>query len=315
MIIKYILKQGILWVIVMAIFLALLFLPRDIVFLDPASKFSLESKYDYSIEKHIEQFKNFFTYIKENKGLGDIREGQSRVDSIWNTFLKSMKIAIPALFIGLFGGVAKGVFDYRIRNRKTRIFGETLTRFFMSIPDLFLIIFIQIAIMTAYGWGLLPYMKVYGSDTLSTTILGIIYLSIYPVFYIANITYSSIRDEQAMDYIKTAFSKGTSSLKVLYRHVLKNCYPKILSHTNTITLYTLSNLFIVEKLTNFRGAAYFFYQSVESPYAFAVGQNQFPINLFSAAGYIFLFTAVIFLSKIASQIGKNMLYPLERNEM
>ncbi|RHW38905.1 ABC transporter permease subunit [Neobacillus notoginsengisoli] len=315
MIIKYIFRQGILWIIVMAIFLALLFLPRDIIFLEPGSKYSLESKYDYSVEKHIAQFKDFFTYVKENKGLGEVREGQSRVDSIWNTFMKSMKITIPALIIGLFGGVAKGVFDYRIRNRKTKIFGETLTRFFMSIPDLFLIIFIQIAIMTAYGWGLLPYMKVYGSDTLSTTILGIIYLTIYPVFYIANITFSSIRDEQAMDYIKTAFSKGTSSLEVLYRHVLKNCYPKILSHTNTITLYTLSNLFIVEKLTNFRGAAYFFYESVASPYAFAVGQSQFPINLFSAAGYIFLFTAVIFLSKVASQIGKNMLYPLERNQL
>ncbi|WP_059172051.1 ABC transporter permease subunit [Bacillus sp. FJAT-27445] len=310
---KFFIQQAAIWVIVMTLFLALLFLPREIVYLESKGS-NIDAKYEYSIGNHIEQFRKFFTYLKENKGLGDVMEGYSRIDTIWRTFFKSMKIAVPALLIGLFGGVAKGVFDYRIRNRKTRVFGETLTRFFMSIPDLFLIIMIQIAIMTAYSWGLLPYMKVYGSDTLSTTLLGIIYLSIYPVFYIANITYSSIRDEQAMDYIKTAFSKGTSSLRVLYKHVLKNCYPKILSHTNTITLYTLSNLFIVEYLTNYRGAAYFFYQSVRSPFAFAVGQLHYPINLYSAAGYIFLFTSVIFLSKIASQIGKNIVYPLERNE-
>ncbi|RDU37666.1 hypothetical protein DRW41_07435 [Neobacillus piezotolerans] len=311
---KFLVTQGVIWVFVMALFLALLFLPRDIIYKEGRAGKFLGANYEYSLEKHAGQFKEFFAYIKENKGLGDVMEGHSRVDSIKRTFLKSMKIAIPALFIGLFGGVAKGVFDYRIRNRKTRIFGETLSRFFLSIPDLFLIIMIQIGVMTAYSWGLLPYMRVYGSDTMSTTILGIIYLSIYPVFYIANITFLSIRDEQAMDYIKTAFSKGTSSLKVLYTHVLKNCFPKILSHTNTITLYTLSNLFIVEFLTNYRGAAYFFFQSVASPFVFAIGQQQYPINIYSAAGYIFLFTSVIFLSKIISEIGKNLLSPLERNE-
>ncbi|WP_316572359.1 ABC transporter permease subunit [Neobacillus sp. YIM B06451] len=296
---KFLLKQAAMWVLVMTLFLALLFLPRDIIYQEGRAVKFLGAKYEYSLEKHIDQFQEFITYIKENKGLGDVMEGHSRVESIMHTFIKSMKIAIPALFIGLFVGVAKGVLDYRIRNKKTNIFGETLTRFFLSIPDLFLIIMIQIGVMTAYSWGLLPYMRVYGSDTMSTTILGIIYLSIYPVFYIANITFLSIRDEQAMDYIKTAFSKGTSSLRVLYTHVLKNCYPKILSHTNTITLYTLSNLFIVEFLTNYRGAAYFFYQSVASPFIFAVGQEQYPINIYSAAGYIFLFTSVIFLSKIS----------------
>ncbi|WP_409272209.1 ABC transporter permease subunit [Neobacillus sp. SCS-31] len=311
---KFLLKQVAMWVLVMTLFLALLFLPRDIIYQEGRAGKFLGAKYEYSLEKHIDQFKEFFAYIKKNKGLGDVMEGHSRVESIRHTFIKSMKIAIPALFIGLFGGVAKGVLDYRIRNKKTNIFGETLTRFFLSIPDLFLIIMIQIGVMTAYSWGLLPYMRVYGSDTMSTTILGIIYLSIYPVFYIANITFLSIRDEQAMDYIKTAFSKGTSSLRVLYTHVLKNCYPKILSHTNTITLYTLSNLFIVEFLTNYRGAAYFFYQSVASPFIFAVGQEQYPINIYSAAGYIFLFTTVIFVSKLVSQIGKSLLYPLERNE-
>ncbi|OCA88197.1 hypothetical protein A8F94_10340 [Bacillus sp. FJAT-27225] len=309
-IVNLVLRQGALWVVATILFLTLLFLPRTAVYTEGRAGSYEGARYEYSFKEHVQQFKGFFTYIKENKGLGDVMDGYSMTTNIVRTFNKSMKIALPALVIGLFVGVAKGIFDYRSRNRKARFLGEPTTRVFLSIPDLFLIIMTQIAIMTAYEWGVMPYMRVFG-DSMSVIILNIIFLSIYPVFYIANITYSSIRDEQGRDYIVTAFSKGTPPIQVLYRHVLKNCYPKILSHTNTITLYTLSNLFIVEYLTNYRGAAFFFLETVASPDVFAVGQPN-SINVFGAAGYIILFTGVIFLSKLATGVGKNMVSPLER---
>jgi oligopeptide transport system permease protein len=311
-IVNLVVRQGILWIVATILFLTLLFLPRTTVYTEGRGGSFESARYEYSLKDHVQQFKDFYTYIKVNKGLGEVMDGHSATVHVVRTFTKSMKIALPALAIGLFAGIAKGVFDYRFRNKKTRFLGEPTTRVFLSIPDLFLIIMIQIAIMTAYEWGIMPYMKVYGSDSMSVLFLNIFFLSIYPIFYIANITYSSIRDEQGRDYIVTAFSKGTPSLKVLYSHVLKNCYPKILSHTNTITLYTLSNLFIVEYLTNYRGAALFFYETVASPAMIGIGQQN-PINLFGAAGYIILFTGVIFLAKLAAGIGKNMVSPLERS--
>ncbi|MGG1676439.1 hypothetical protein ACIFOT_11915 [Neobacillus sp. NRS-1170] len=96
-----------------------------------------------------------------------------------------MLITIPALFLGLFLGIVKGVFDYRIRERRGRLFGVSTTRFFLSIPDLFLIIALQLLIMEGYEAGLLPHISVYGADQLSVVILDIIFLAIYPLFYIA----------------------------------------------------------------------------------------------------------------------------------
>jgi oligopeptide transport system permease protein len=309
---RSILKDGLLWLIVTLLFLTFLFLPRSAAYSNGQGGMFTGAKYNYSLEAHINEFKEFVQYIKENKGLGTVYNGHSLNDNVLRTFMKSMMITIPALLLGFFLGISKGVFDYRIRNRKGRLAGVTTTRFFLSVPDLFLIIFLQLLIMELYEMGLTPHISVYGSDEVSVIILAIIFLMIYPLFYIANITFFSIRDEQGMDYIRTALSKGTSSFKVLYSHVLKNCYVKILSHSNTITIYTLSNLFIVEFLTNYRGAATFFYETMTSPQAFLVGQ-QFHFNVYPAAGYIILFTGVIFISKILSQIAKGLVSPLERN--
>jgi oligopeptide transport system permease protein len=312
MILRSVLNQVFLWSIATMFFLALLFLPRTTDYTTGQGGMFVSAKYVYSVEAHVKQFKDFFQYVKENKGLGKFQNGYLLTDNIWRTFTKSMLITIPALLLGFFLGIAKGVFDYRIRNRRGKLFGVSTTRFFLSIPDLFLIIALQLLIMEGYEAGLLPHIKVYGSDEPSVIILDIIFLAIYPLFYIANVTYFSIRDEQGMDYIRTALSKGTSSFKVLYRHVLKNCFVKILSHTNTITLYTLSNLFIVEYLTNYRGAAIFFYETLRSPAMFRTGQ-QLEMGVYPAAGYIILFTSVIFIANVLSQIARGLVSPLERN--
>lgn len=312
MVLKAITKQVLLWIIVLTVFLGLLLLPRTANYTTGEGGVFLGAKYEYSVKEHVNQFKDFFQYIKENKGLGEVMVGYSLTDNIWRTFKKSIILIVPALLLGLFLGVAKGIFDYRIRTRKGKLFGVSMTRFFLSIPDLFLIISIQLLLMEGFEAGILPHIIVFGSGNLSVVLLNIFFLIIYPCVYIANITFFSIRDEQGMDYIRTALSKGTSSLRVLYGHVLKNCYVKILTHTNTITLYTLSNLFIVEYLTNYRGAAFFFYQSLLSPQFFGVGQ-EIQISVFPAAGYTILFTAVIFVSNTVSQIGKGFASPLERS--
>lgn len=311
MILRSILRQILLWLITVFIFLSLLFMPRTAAYQTGAGGQFESASQTYSLGVHVQQFKDFFQYIKENKGLGTFHNGYSLSDNIWRTFKKSMLITIPALILGFFLGIAKGLFDYRIRNRWGKLFGVSTTRFFLSIPDLFLIISIQLLLMEGYHAGWLPHIIVYGSDQLSVVILDIIFLTIYPIFYIANITYFSIRDEQGMDYIRTALSKGTSSLKILYRHVLKNCFVKILSHTNTITLYTLSNLFIVEFLTNYHGAAQAFFETVQSPDFLRIGM-QMGINIYPAAGYVILFTAVILLAKVVSEIAKGAVSPLER---
>ncbi|WML50155.1 ABC transporter permease subunit [Neobacillus sp. PS3-34] len=311
-IVQPILRQALLWAISTFLFLSILFIPRNVEFKAGQGNTFNNATYHYSIQDHITEFKNFYLYIKKNRGFGEVSVGYSLTEKIGRTFFKSMKIAIPAIILGFFAGIAKGVFDYRTRNRRGKLLGVSTTKFFLSVPDLFLIIMIQIAIMTTYEYGLLPLIKVFGSEHLSTVILCIVFLSIYPIFHIATITYYSLHDEQGMDYIRTALAKGITSSKILYFHMLKNCLVKILSQANTITLYVLSNLFIVEFLTSYRGAAYFFFRSVAPPGSFTGGID-FHLNTFAAAGYTIMFTLVIFIANTISQVTRKILFPYERS--
>lgn len=149
------------------------------------------------------------------------------------------------------------------------------------------------------GW--IPHIKIYGSDSIDNYLICILFLSIYPFFYVANITYTSFKEEESNDYIRTAKSKGIHTFKILYIHILKNCMPTILSHTNTVILYILSNLFIVERLTDFRGAAFYFWESVRYSPMFAVGQ-QFAFFPVDTIGFIFYFTIIIFFANTISNI-------------
>ena len=310
----YIKKIGIqflLWLLTTFLFLAIIFMPADAKYKTGKGGQFESATYHYSLENHIQNVKNFFRYIKENNGLGYINPTETLFHHIKDKVKKSLLLVIPALAASYFLGIAKGVLDFRIRGKKTAVLGNGTTWFFLSIPDLFVIIFIQICLMYLYNKGLFFHVDLFGSDKADNFIMATIFLAVYPTFYIANITYTSLIDEQGMDYIRTAKSKGISSTRIMYVHILKNSASKILTHSNTITLYCLSNLFIVEWLTDFKGAAYYFFHAVLRGGNFQVGAN-LEVNVISAVGYTLFFTVIIFVSNIIAQVCKAMVNPIEK---
>lgn len=307
-VINTILKQLLLFILTSMFFIFIIFMPRDVEYEVGQGGMFLGAEYNYSFDKHMENIKGFFTYITESEELGEIRAGEPLMVTVFKTIKKSMLIVFPALIIAFFLGIAKGIYDFKSERKKTQFLGKGSTWFFLSVPDLFLIIFIQLSLMVLYDHGLFFHVDLYGSDTIDNFIVCTLFLAIYPLFYIANITYLSLKDEDGMDYIRTAKAKGTKELRILYVHVLKNCWGRILTHTNTITLYVLSNLFIVEKLTNFRGAGFEFFQSIAPSTQFFVGMD-FGISYVAAFAYATFFTLVIFISNLISKLFKVYLSP------
>ncbi|GIN37376.1 MULTISPECIES: ABC transporter permease subunit [Heyndrickxia] len=300
-IVKKILSQAILWLITFSLLVVFMLLPRDVEYESGEAGNFIDAHYVYKIDSHIKQIKEFYHYITHNPGLGKYRDNITNIEHITDKVLKSMWIIIPALFLSLIVGIAKGIFDYWSKDKKASIIGKGSTWLFLSIPDLFIIISLQLSIIALYEMGWIPHIKIYGSDSIDNYIICILFLSIYPFFYVANITYTSFKEEESNDYIRTAKSKGIHTFKILYIHILKNCMPTILSHTNTVILYILSNLFIVERLTDFRGAAFYFWESVRYSPMFAVGQ-QFAFFPVDTIGFIFYFTIIIFFANTISNI-------------
>ncbi|RSD29579.1 ABC transporter permease subunit [Mesobacillus subterraneus] len=301
-------EQFVLWLICVFFFIAILFLPYTTKYeVGQGGQFE-SATYEYKVDRHIANIKGFFAYVKENKGLGESHPGQLYSEKIMSKAWKSLLLIVPALILAFIFGVLKGIFDFQMQKRRLNFLGNGTTWLFISMPDLFFIIITQIGLMYLYEKGLFFHVALFGSDKLETYVVCILFLMIYPVFYLANITNVSLREQEGNDYIRTAISKGTSGMKILFIHILKNSLPKILAHANTITLYVLSNLFIVEKLTDFKGAANGLFQAVFSGTSFNIGLD-IGVDGVSAFGYTIFFTLIILVSNLVAQIFRSIVIP------
>ena len=82
----------------------------------------IDANYVYSIDSHIKQIKEFYHYITHNPGLGKYRDNITNLEHITDKVLKSLWIIIPALFLSLLAGIAKGIFDYWSKDKKAQYY-------------------------------------------------------------------------------------------------------------------------------------------------------------------------------------------------
>ncbi|MCC3358551.1 ABC transporter permease subunit [Bacillus sp. REN16] len=300
-------KQLALWCITTILLLIIIFIPRDVIY--ETSKYGDIQKivYDYSVEQHVSNIKEFLVFLQENDGLGVYSDGDSVESHVLKTSGRSLLLVIPAILIGFFLGITKGVFDYFTKNKRVGV-GSGITWFMLSVPDLFFMIGIQLLLMFLYEIGLFPHIDLYGHEKLENVIVCVLFLAMYPLFLIANITFTSLIEEETKDYIRTAKSKGVSRKKTIMLHMLKNALQKINVNSNTMTLYILSNLFIVEFLANYRGAAFYFYKAIASPSSFVEGTN-FHMNTNSAVGFVLAFTLIILFSNLFFLLLSHLVSP------
>jgi len=286
------------------ILLLIILLPMDTVFTEGRGGSFGGAVYDYQFMNHWANIKFFLSYIIEHQGLGLDRLGNPVSEQITTVFGRSLKIFVPAIIIGFFLGIAKGVLDYRFRKGTGKFFGQYATAGILAIPDIAVIILIQIAVLYLQAKGLVD-INLFGHDQIDNVLMNILYLSIYPVMFISTITFNALQAEQGEDYVRTARSKGISEMKVLYTHMLKNGMLKVFAYSNTIVLYTLSNLFIVEVFTEYRGAAFYMYETLGSATTFYVGAL-LSADVIAQIGYVFLFTVFILLANVVSGIARSL---------
>ncbi|WP_166786745.1 ABC transporter permease subunit [Jeotgalibacillus salarius] len=306
-----IVKMVIQWLAAFSILMLLLLLPREMEIESGPSGEFVAAHYEYSISAHAESIQQFLTPLLSGEGLGTDRYDRPFFDHAWEMMQRSLWLVVPAFFISIFFGIAKGVFDFQTRNRKRRIAGLHTTWLGLSVPDLVFIIVIQMILMYLNIKGIVTGLSLYGAGSPEAVVMNVIYLSIFPMFYLANVTFSALSDENGAEYIRTARAKGIPSFKLLYVHMLKNGLAKIFVHTNTVVLYLLSNLFVIEYLTQYRGAAYYFKEYITASSKIYDGQSLM-LQTGAIASFTFFFTVLILLAGLISQVARGFLLPHER---
>jgi ABC-type dipeptide/oligopeptide/nickel transport system permease component len=179
---------------------------------------------------------------------------------VYEAFMWSIYLIAFSFLISIFLGVLLSLIT--ALNKGTSKVYNFISSIGISIPNVFLIISLQSLVVYLHtsGYSSLPLS---GSDSYRHMILPIISLSIIPTVYVSKSCTKEIENIMKKDYIKTALSKGSSKLRILFLHVFKNLHSEILNSADYIITIILSSLLIVEYFFSYSGLAFLTYKSFQ----------------------------------------------------
>jgi oligopeptide transport system permease protein len=298
----------VLWVVVAFVLVLLVLLPRETQSHREGYKDIMTYEFSWSAYKH--NIINYWEEVKENKSLGITRYEIPVEEEMRHFGWRSVKIVIPALFISIIVGVYKGMYDYRNQKGLGRLWGKRATWLGQAVPEFISIIFIQTVLFGASRYGF-PDVDIYGDDKWYNIFLPILFLSMFPAAIIARYTAQALEEEDNQDYIKTARSKGIGEKAVLWRHAMRNCWPKLLHQSMPIMMTLLSGMFIVEFLSIYNGIGYRLVVALQIVKVYTPGQPM-PIETSAVIGFSLLFMAVLLIVQWLVALLEYFLIPVKK---
>ncbi|CAG9621369.1 ABC transporter permease subunit [Sutcliffiella rhizosphaerae] len=265
-----------------------------------------QDKYVFSPSIYKENITTLVENIVTERSLGTIANGETVEEEIAKFYPRSIKVIAFAFSLSLLVGLAKGMFDFYSKNRWYSLLGKGVTWTTSSVPDFFLIIFLQ--------WFLIFNVKslqVMGNDHWYAFILLGALISIHPSMYLANIVRNALEDEAGEPYVQVARSKGLSRIYILRQHLFKNAIGNITNYIPAMLLFIMSNLLIVEWIFDYKGAAYRLLFAMQTGKNLLVQQTRVedgPIIL----GLVLCFLLPIFIVQVFSLIIKYKYTPVRR---
>lgn len=172
-------------------------------------------------------------------------------------------LACTAMLIAIIGGVWLGVTAAAWKGTPVDRICSVVSVAGISAPSFF------IALLMAFffGWVLSDYTglhitgSLYEVDALTgrrhlalrNLILPAITLGIRPLAIIAQLTRSSMLDVLGSDYIRTAYAKGLTSRRILWRHALPNALNPVLTAVTGWFAELLAGSFFIEFIFGWKG--------------------------------------------------------------
>ncbi len=250
-----------LWVIVTVTFFLMKAIPGDPFTQEKAlPKEILESLYKhYKLDQPLHtQYGNYLTSILQ-WDLGPSFKYKARTvnEIIRSGFPISALLGLEAMAIALCCGITLGAIAALKQNQWQDYLSMVVAVIGISVPSFIMAAFLQyflsikLDLFPVARWG-----------TFSQTVLPALSLAALPTAFIARLTRANMLEVLSMDYIKTARSKGLSSLAVITRHALRNSLLPIISYLGMLTVNILTGSFIIEKIFGIPGLGQWFINSI-----------------------------------------------------
>ena len=209
----------------------------------------------YGLDKPIfERYTTYITdFVKGDMGYSLRQRGRTVSDIIFSKFPVSAKLAGVAVVIALMLGIPLGCISAYNRGKIPDNFIIVLATCGIAIPS-----FIS-SVLLLYTFGSkLNIFPTVGLNTLSSYVMPVTALAIYPTAYITRLMRSSLLDVMGQDYIRTSRAKGVSSFKTLFKHALR----PVVTYVGPMLAGLMTGSFVVEKIFTIPGLGREFVSSI-----------------------------------------------------
>ena len=156
-----------------------------------------------------------------------------------------------ASVIGIFLGIRAAV-----RGARHSLLILLATIIGISVPSFFAAFVLQWLVITFTQQAGRSIMPVGGFGWDSHLILPVIVLAARPLAQITRVTFVTVRDVLAEDYVRTARSKGLRTFQIMGQHVMRNSAITILTTIGISLRFSLSSLPVVEAFFGWPGVGY-----------------------------------------------------------
>ena len=252
---KYVVKRVFLAIITLLIISAITFFAMNAI---PGGPFDGEKAISEEVRAALERRYNldkpvpeqFVLYMK-NLLQGDfgisLKTGREIKTVIGESFVVSAKLGGMAVVVAVILGVIFGSIAALTRNHlpdRLIIFFSTLLT---SLPSFVLGTLLLLVFCVKLGW-----IPVWSVDN-RNYVLPVISLAAYPMAYITRLTKTSMLDVMGQDYVRTARAKGVSTLKVIFKHTLRNALIPVITYVGPMTASILTGSLVVEQIFTIGG--------------------------------------------------------------
>lgn len=262
----YILKRILLAFVTIVIVITITFFAMQLI---PGGPFTSEKAVDpdtlvrlqekYGLDKPL--FIQYINYLKGalvfDFGLSIKSRGAKTVISIiLEGFKYSATIGIIAACIAVVFGIVLGsIAAYKHNTWVDRVI-MVLSTASVAVPSfviatIFLYLFCVI-------WKILPA----NGSSWQGFILPTITISLSPMAYIIRLTRTSTLDVLGADYIRTAYAKGLSFQKVLFKHSLRNSLTPVITYAGPMVAFIVTGSLVVEQIFGIPGIGRDFVSSI-----------------------------------------------------
>lgn len=204
---------------------------------------ALEAK--YGLDKPLlERYATYMTdFVKGDMGLSLRQRGRTVSDIIFSKFPVSARLAGFAVAVAVLVGIPLGCLSAYNRGK----LGDNIIIVFatcgVAIPS-----FISSVVLLYTFGSKLNILPTVGLNTMSSYIMPVTALAIYPTAYITRLMRSSLLDVMGQDYIRTAKAKGLSNFKILFKHALRNAVLPVVTYVGPMLASLMTGSFVVEKI-------------------------------------------------------------------